>query len=704
MNNLVGKEILHYDIIEEIGRGGMGVVYKALDKRLERTVAIKFLPPQVNTSDEERERFKTEARAAAALNHPNIATIHAIEEHDDEIFIVMEYIEGRELKELLIDNSQLSIDNCLDYVTQIANGLQAAHEKGIVHRDIKSRNIMLTKVGQVKIMDFGLAKVKSSTGFTKIGTTLGTAAYMSPEQSEGSQVDQRSDLWSLGILFHEILTGEFPFKGDYEQAIIYSILNEKPRLSDELTLPVKKILEKLLEKDPENRLQTCGELLKALQQIRKGDGTDKNEENKTIAVLPFENISPDNETDYFADGLAEELIINLSKVNGVNVVARTNSMQYKGTKKDVATIGRELGARYIMEGSVRKFQDNLRISVQLIDVESSTQLWGETYKGKLADVFDIQENVSREIVEALRLKLSPIEKVVLEKRATLNPEAFDLNLRARDFLYKITRKNIQFAIQLFQKAIELDIRYAAPYAGLGEAYAYLYFNFERNREFLDKAIESGMKALMYDATYPEAYAALALAYYNKNELEDALAAGKKSIELDPNNFLGYWILGRIYHSTDRDKEAIELFNKVIALNPDFYTAYSDLRMCYEKLSDKEKQKSILEKTLSFFPKYLSQHPDDSRAHMFFAVTLADAGKIEEAKQKGARALELSPDDTLMLYNGACFYALLNEKELALQSLEKAISAGWENYEWMKRDTDLDNIRQESKFVELIKGK
>jgi tetratricopeptide (TPR) repeat protein len=262
-------------------------------------------------------------------------------------------------------------------------------------------------------------------------------------------------------------------------------------------------------------------------------------------------------------------------------------MQYKGTKKDIKTIGRELGARYIMEGSVRKFQDNLRITAQLIDVESDAQLWAETYKGKLADVFDIQEQVSKQIVDALMVKLTPTEKVVLTKRPTLNADAFDCNLRARDFLYRRTKKSVQFAIQLFQKAIELDPRYAGAYAGLGEAYANLYQNFERKEIWLDKAIESSLKALMYDSTLSEAYAALGLAYFHRKSLDEALTACQKAIDLDPNNYIAYWILGRIYHTTDRDSEAVDLFKKVLTLNPEFHSAYSDLHLAYECLGKKK---------------------------------------------------------------------------------------------------------------------
>lgn len=455
---MIGKVISHYRIIEKLGEGGMGIVYKAEDSKLKREVAIKFLPHHISSSQEERNRFEVEAQAAAALNHPNIATIHAIEDDGDEVFIVMEYIDGPELG-TKIKSALISIDESFKIIEQIASGLYAAHQKGIVHRDIKSGNIMLTKDGQVKIMDFGLAKVKWSVLVTREGTTVGTAAYMSPEQARGDKVDHRADVWSMGVIFYEMLAGRLPFKGDFEQAMMYSILNEEiepvSNFRSDLPAGIDDVIRKVLSKDQLTRYQDAAEFLTDVRSLRKSSAAKHDDEvEKRVAVLPFENISPDNETDYFAEGLAEELIVNLSRIKNVSVVARTSSMQYKGTKKDIKTIGRELHAGFIMEGSVRKFKDDLRISVQLIDVASGTQLWGETYKGKLADVFDIQEQVSREIVDALRVKLSPTEKVVLEKRSTVSADAFDLYLRGRDFLYRMSKNNIQFAIQLFQKATE----------------------------------------------------------------------------------------------------------------------------------------------------------------------------------------------------------------------------------------------------------
>ncbi|MHB8581145.1 MAG: protein kinase domain-containing protein [Ignavibacteriaceae bacterium] len=706
---MIGETILHYKILEKLGEGGMGVVYKAEDTKLKREVAIKLLPHHISSNKEEKQRFEIEAQAAAALNHSNIATIYSIENSNDEVFIVMEYIDGIELKEK-IRNEPLSIDESIKILEQIGEGLKAAHQKGIIHRDIKSGNIMITQSGKIKIMDFGLAKVKGVSHITKMGTTLGTTAYMSPEQARGEHVDQRTDIWSLGVITFELLTGSLPYSGEFEQVIIYSILNEDPKspgsLRKDVPLKLEQITMKMLSKERETRYQNISELLNDVNELKiESKDLYKNEEKKTIAVLPFENISPDKEADYFADGLAEELITNLSKIKEIKLVARTNTMRYKGTDKDIKTLGRELGARFIMQGSVRKFRDDLRISVQLMDVSQESQLWGETFKGKLEDIFDIQEKVSKEVTAALRVNLSLSEKVGLTKRSTINAEAFDNYLRAREFLYRFTKSSVQIAIQFFQKAIENDTRYASAYAGLSEAYAHLYFFFIRNDELLDQAIESGMKALMYDPTLSEAYAALSLAYYNKKLYEDASNSGQKAIELDPNNFIAFWNLGRIYHCTDRDLEAVELFKKVISLNPDFYSAYQDLTACYERLGKTKEYIDTVNILLrDVYPNYISKHPDDSRAHIFYANSLAELNRPDEAKLEVNKALELSPNDTLMLYNVACLYSRLGEKSKSLEYLKEAISNGYANYDWLKRDPDLNNIHNEPEYLVLIKDK
>ncbi|MDO8550435.1 MAG: protein kinase [Ignavibacteria bacterium] len=706
---MIDKTISHYKVLEKLGGGGMGIVYKAQDLNLDRFVALKFLSPNIGADDEEKKRFILEARAASSLEHNNICTVYEIgEAQDGQIFIALAYYDGETLKKK-IQKGPLKVTEALDITIQIAEGLSKAHGQGIVHRDIKLANIMITNQGVIKILDFGLAKLSGQSRITVAGTTLGTIAYMSPEQAAGDKVDHRTDIWSLGVVLYEMLTGEVPFKAEHEIAIIYMIMNEEilPPSSLDRKIPhqVDSLFAKLLQKDQNKRHQNMEELIKELKIIRDEIETSTTAAKvKAIAVLPFENISPDKENDYFSDGLTEELIINLSRLKNMRIISRTTSMQFKGTKKDIKTIGREIGARYVIEGSVRKAGDNLRIAAQLIDVENDSQLWAESFKGKLADIFDIQEKVSKDIVDALMLKLSPTEKVGLTKRATLNPEAFDYALRARDALYRLTKNNVHLAIQLFTKAIELDPRYAVAHAGLGEAYATLYQYFESNDTYLDKAIESSLKALMYDPTLSEAYTALGLAYFDKKHLDEAITYTLKAIELDSENFIAYWILGRIYYTTDRDDEAIQQFKKTIQLNSNFYNAYNDILMTYERRNDVENAKKILEEVLQIIPAYLSKYPDDARAHMYHAIHLAEVNRVEEAKAEGKKALELNPGDSLMTYNAACLYARLGDKHLAAVTLRDAVAAGQEDFEWIKRDADLESIRNEPEYIELMRGK
>jgi len=690
----------------------MGVVYKAQDTKLDRLVAIKFLPEQLSAKDNVKARFKQEAKAAAALSHPNILGVYEIDERDGQLFFVMEYVEGETLKSHILKASSgtgMPVQQAFAWIEQIAQGLKVAHDKNIVHRDIKPENIMLTPDGQLKIMDFGIAKIQGSTGITKTGTSLGTLSYMSPEQAQSIPADHRTDIWSMGVVLYEILTGELPFKAEHEAALLYLIVNgdvPPPSAMDKrIPRQVDSLVMTMLAKDRTKRYNNAQEVIAAVGQVRKdiAQGTES-AKIKTIAVLPFGNISPDKENDYFSDGLTEELIFGLSKLKEIRIAPMATSMQYKGTTKDTKTIAREMDARYVLSGNVRKYQDNLRISVELIDMDTNSQMWAETYKGKLEDVFDIQEKVSKQIVDALMLKLSPVEKVVLTKRSTMNAEAFDCNLRARDFLGRRTKTSVNMAIQFFQKAIEHDPRYASAYAGLGESYGALYRDFERKEIWLDRALEVSLKAIMYDATLSEAYAALALAYFGKKSLDEAQEACQRAIVLDQNNFNAYWILSRICHSTDRDPDAVTALETAMELNPDFLQAYDDVLMFYERLGMEQKYHETLDRVVERYPIYLSQHPDDSYRRMAYAVHLTNVDRNGEAKAEGEKALEMSMSDPVMMYYGACLYSRLKERTRAVELLQSAVANGYENFDWIARDPDFENIRNEPGYIELMKGK
>ena len=425
-------------------------------------------------------------------------------------------------------------------------------------------------------------------------------------------------------------------------------------------------------------------------------------ERGAVAVLPFDNISSDPETDYFSDGLTEELIARLSLVNEIELISRWASMQHKGRGQDVRTIGNELGARYIVGGSVRRFQDSVRITVQLVDVATNRQLWGNTYKGKLDDIFDIQEQVAQQIVEALKLKLTFSEKVSLTKRQTVNAQAYDLYLRGQDQLYRLTKRSVEYAIQLFEKAIELDPRYASAYAGCSSAYGQMYQLIARKERFRELAQELSFKALMYDNNLPEAYRAMGLSYFLWGKLDEATASCSKAIEIDPDDFIAHWTLGRIYFTEGKLEQALELFHRVAEIKPAFYAGHLDVAQSCLGLGRTEEAQAVYAQLLELMPNYLLQNPDDSRARLIYANQLGRAGRRDEAIRESTNALALTPGDPMMLYNAACMYVSLGDSSRAIDALQQAVEAGYTNFGWMQNDPDLVSLRDDPAFVEMLR--
>jgi eukaryotic-like serine/threonine-protein kinase len=566
---LIGKIISHYRILEKIGEGGMGVVYKAEDTKLKRTVALKFLPPELTRDSQARARFVQEAQAAAALDHPNICTVFEIGEAEGATYIVMPFIKGQSLKERIAAGS-LSVDDALAIAGQVGEGLKEAHEKGIIHRDIKPANIMLTEKGQAKIMDFGLAKLEAGVDLTKTMAVLGTVAYMSPEQARGEEVDHRTDIWSFGATLYEMLTGQKPFGQKHDQALIYSILNDTTeaasRIRPEIPKPLERVIQRALEKDRSRRYQNMAELIKDLKS-NQPSGFPVPKADKSIIVLPFEDISPGKDNEYFSDGLTEEIITDLSHVHNLLVISRSSAMTFKGTKKKIPDIAREVNVRYVLEGSVRKAGNELRITAQLIDATNDAHLWAEKYAGTLDDVFSIQEKVARSIIDALRLKITHHESHRLAEKPIANIIAYEYYLQAKREIWSFNQENLDHALRLTNQALDIVGDNALLYATLALIY-WQYHNagFKPEEDMLRQANIAAGKALDLDSELAQGHGAMGAIAYTRGELPIAARYYKRAAELESGGEALAW-LSLIHALAGRMSEARQYGDQAIKLDP-----------------------------------------------------------------------------------------------------------------------------------------
>ncbi len=623
---MIGQTISHYKILQKLGEGGMGVVYKAEDTKLKRTVALKFLSPQAVGTEEDKNRFIHEAQAAAALNHPNICTVYEIDEYEDQSFIAMEYVEGESLK-AKIKSGPLQIDEAVEIAVEIAEGLEEAHSKGIIHRDIKSANIMLTTAGRVKVMDFGLAKSSGRTQLTQAGTTVGTVAYMSPEQGRGDPVGFQTDIWSLGIVLYEMLTGELPFKADYEQATIYLIMNEetpsiRSRRSD-VPRKLEQIIEKALKKDIGERYASAEDLRKDLESLletRRPRTTEREasakESKPSIAVLPFRDMSSQRDQEYFCEGIAEELINALVKLKDLRVAARTSAFQFKEHDSDIKTIGHKLEVKTVLEGSIRKAGNRLRITAQLINIEDGFHIWSEKYDRELDDIFAIQDEISLAIVKKLKVKLLGEERSALVKRHTINQEAHNLYLKGLYFWNRRHEGGMKRAMECFRQAIDKDPGYALAHVGVADTYNITgMFGYLPPKEAFPKAIAAAKKALEIDDTLGEAHASLGFAktfyewdwsaaesefiraielspnYATAHEwyglyltvtgrFDEGINEAEKARDLDPLSLIINAIVGLLYYFARRYEESIANQKKTLELDPNFLIANGWIVMAY----------------------------------------------------------------------------------------------------------------------------
>lgn len=680
-------------------------MYKAGDTKLKRIVALKFLPGYVNASEEERQRFKVEAQAAASLNHQNITTVYSIEETDHDVFIVMEYIDGKELK-YFIKPPGMQQNVLINYAVQIADGLEAAHKNGVIHRDIKTQNIMITNDSKVKIMDFGLAKL-SGIQVTKVNQTIGTLANISPEQLQGKNIDNRTDIWSFGVVLYEMLTGSLPFNGDYEAAIIYAILNEEPKAINSYNSDIPEnlisLVSSMLQKDPDKRISSLSEIKNSLQvKMQVNDKAASN--SKSIAVMYFENMSPDKENEYFCAGITEDLIIDLSRIKEMKVIPRSDVLPFRNKEVNSKKVGELLKVTFVLEGSVRKAGQKIRISAELIDVNSGYPVWAERYDRSMEDIFEIQLEVSQKIADALKVSLTESEKKLLGEKPTEDIRAYDFYLRGRELVSGHGKKNNEAAIRMFEYALSIDPHFALAYTGLAEAYSYQYMWYDGNMKWLAKVIDAGEMALKLDPDSVEVKFIMGMVYQHQKRYKEAIGVYEEVISRDKNFYQAYRWNGVVHFIIGDNDTAIKYFKMAAAIKPYSEEPLMQLEMAYRKINDPIEAKRVREEFMKVAEKKIEINPENGITLSRIAGVYAADGDKEKAINTIRKVMEIDPDDGLAIYNCACTYARLNMREESLKCLRMVFDKGYKNVrDWVQSDPDFDNLRDDSEFKKIVFG-
>ncbi|HJU72561.1 MAG TPA: protein kinase [Gemmatimonadaceae bacterium] len=734
-----GHAVGRYEVLERIGGGGMGVVYRARDRALGRLVALKFLPSHLVADGDARARLIREARAASALDHPNIAVVHEIgtaepsadDPESARLFIAMAYYEGETLAEKLA-RGPLAVREALDYAIQIADGLSAAHESGIIHRDIKPANVIVTSRGQVKILDFGIALGGGSV-LTREGMRIGTVAYMSPEQTRGDRVDHRSDLWSAGVVLYELLAGERPFRGDAEDAVVYTIRNDDPPRLDALRPNVSpdlaRAVERCLAKNPNERYPSAAALLADLRALR--DGRAAATSPPSIVVLPFSNMSPDPDNEYFSDGLTEEVIADLSQIRALRVISGTSARRLKHSDRDVRAIARELAVRYVLEGAVRKAGDALRVTVRLIDAHSDEPLWARKLDGTINDVFELQEQVARAVVDALRIRLSPGEARVLADRPISDMRAYECYLRARYEAWRFSAEGLERAKRYIETALAIVGENELLYSTLGHITA---MNMEAGSDpdssRPEQVHQLAEKIFALNPDSARGHWLTAWAAFYRGDLRSAIRAGERAHALAPDDADTLLLLGYVYAHAGRNAEARTLFARALELDPltplthavqgfvpvlegryadavehyrrnremdpesPFAAVFYGWALAYDRRSDEAI--AVLDEGAARFP---------ATAFGSFARSLAHdlRGQSELAVRAITPAFEAAARNSEMFARElAHCYALAGDSERALRWLEREVDLGMLNYEFLARhDWFLERVRGEPRFHALL---
>ena len=728
---MIGKTISHYKILEKLGEGGMGVVYKAEDTKLKRTVALKFLPPELTRDKDSKTRFIREAQAASALQHNNICTIHEIDETPDgRLFICMDFYEGETLKEKIARGS-LPVEKALDMASQVAAGLSEAQRVGMVHRDIKPANIMVTDQGVAKILDFGLAKLAGQTKVTKTGTTVGTVAYMSPEQVRGEETDVRSDIWSLGVILYELLTGELPFKGDQEAAMMYGIINEEPEplLNQRADVPpwLQQVVSKCLEKKAGNRYRKAADLRVAIEGRLEWE-TPK--DRPSIAIFPFTNMSGAKEDDYLCEGLAEEIISAATQIPGLRVIARTSAFVIGRMELDIREAGKRLDVGSILEGSVRREGSRVRVTAQLVSTSDGAQLWSERYDRELKDVLVLEDEIAAAIARRLRVDLASDKGE--RKRPAIDVEAHTAYLEGRYFFARATPEAIAKAKSCYEQAIERDPNYALVYDSLAELYWYLgFFGGVAPRDAFSLSTWHALRALELDDSLAETHALLGMLRkeldYNwpevdrelrrafelnrdsplvrlryvisgplpRGRMDEAMTEIESVVRSDPLSLVVRWWAAAVAYLARKPARMVEEGQRMIGLDPTHFLGQWALGMGLEGNGMLSEAVATMEKAHELsggIPFTLG----------FLALVYGRAGRRNDARRLLAQADQLAasgyvPPSVFMLG-----HAGLNEWEAALDGLEGAIEARDPFAIPIKTFPFLDPVRADPRYQTLLK--
>ena len=711
---LIGQTISHYRISAKLSEGGMGAVYRAQDLSLGREVALKFLPANMAADPQARKLLLKEARTASRLNHPNIATIYEVNESEGLPFIAMELVNGDSLKQIL-QRGALSPAQLLDIARQIAEGLHEAHRAGVYHRDVKPANVMLDGRFHTKILDFGLAVLTGrerasgeteETFVTRTSTqnsTGGTVPYMSPEQLRGEPPDARSDIFSFGVLLYECLTGRLPFRGDTSIDVLHAILRTPHTplrtLLPDISPEWERLIDRCLAKSAERRYPSMEEVLEGLRHV----AAPALRPEKSLAVLYFANLSGDKDDEYFRDGMTEDVITELAKIKELQLFPRSGVLAFRDKPLPAAQIGQQLAAAYVLDGSIRRAGCRLRITAQLVETRTGHSVWAERYDRQLEDVFEIQDEIAQNIARALRVMLTDKEKREIEKIPTNEVQAYDYYLRGRQVFYQFRRKDLEFARQMFARAIVIDPQYALAFAGVADCCSFLYMYFEASEDNLKEAVAASRRAVELDPESAEAHASRGLAESLSKDYEEAEKEFEASIRLNPRLYDAYYFYARSCFAQGKMSKAAGLFQKAGSLNPADYQARTHLAMCLRALGRVEEARKTSTDALRVAERHVGLFPEDARALYLGALAFSQLGEPERSLEWAARALAIDPEESSILYNVACTYSLLRRHDQAMDCLEKAVRNGFGHKEWIENDPDFASLRDHPRFRALLQN-